>query len=478
MTQPNLLALIATEIETDAGASTSANATEAGYWKRIALAAETLAGASTSANANQPGYMKRTAEALEALAAASTVANATEGGYEARMVLALETLGAPAEVGSWGYRLYLAITEYGQAPDAPVLTQTSDPGFNPMAWSSDYTSLIIDIDYIRCRWRIDGGAWTYETDVLYDSDFEMDYGIDGAAYPWPLFAAEPFATGQVIDVQEGILRNGVTAWSNTLSEEMLPGGLPIPQTDLALYVDASDTATLWQLIDGTTPVTADGQVVGRWDDLSSLDHHMAAASNGSTRPLYKTSGGYHWVEFDGTDDILRYMADLSMWNASGCTVAISMRSLSNGITKTLVGSASTASGNQFYNAVYSQNLAGNQANAANYIRNNSGVDVMASTLSNYTSAFDGSDRVIIMVDDGSGITIYKDGVAGTRRAYTRAGNSLTLNNVTLGGLLRTTVSNWFAGRVYGMAIWPGRALDATERGEVNTYFASLYGGTL
>lgn len=120
------LALIADLIEADAGASTTANPTEAGYWKRIALAAESLAGAGTSANTGKPGYQRRTADALETLAGATTTANRTEDGYVRRMVAALEALGTTPVTGSWLYQLQLALDEYVSGPPPADYFVTTD----------------------------------------------------------------------------------------------------------------------------------------------------------------------------------------------------------------------------------------------------------------------------------------------------------------------------------------------------------------
>lgn len=54
---------------------------------------------------------------------------------------------------------------------------------------------------------------------------------------------------------------------------------------------------------GTTPVTANNDPVGRINDKSGNGNHLVQATAGF-RPLYKTSGGLRWLEFDGTDDTL------------------------------------------------------------------------------------------------------------------------------------------------------------------------------
>jgi hypothetical protein len=131
MDNPARLALIATEFESDAGASTTANPSEAGYWKRIALAAEEIAGASTSANETLMGYMKRAAVAVDDFCGTdgSATYNPTKAGYYARMVVALEAFNVDTYEGSLEYQLYLAIVAFVG-------------GGAPFAWdfSHDYTS--------------------------------------------------------------------------------------------------------------------------------------------------------------------------------------------------------------------------------------------------------------------------------------------------------------------------------------------------
>ncbi len=69
------------------------------------------------------------------------------------------------------------------------------------------------------------------------------------------------------------------------------------------WYDPSDLSTMFQDRAGTTPVTADGQTVGKILDKSGRGNHAVALSD-AARPLYKTSGGLHWMQFDGVDDSL------------------------------------------------------------------------------------------------------------------------------------------------------------------------------
>jgi hypothetical protein len=74
-------------------------------------------------------------------------------------------------------------------------------------------------------------------------------------------------------------------------------------SEVGAWYDPSDLTTMFQDRAGTTPVTADGQTVGKILDKSGNDNHAVAPSD-AARPLYKTDGTYHWLQYDGVDDSL------------------------------------------------------------------------------------------------------------------------------------------------------------------------------
>jgi hypothetical protein len=81
---------------------------------------------------------------------------------------------------------------------------------------------------------------------------------------------------------------------------------PLTIPGLAVWLDASDASTLFQASNGTTPATADGDVVGYWGDKSSNGRHPIQATT-ANKPLLKlaTQNGRNVVRFDGIDDYLQ-----------------------------------------------------------------------------------------------------------------------------------------------------------------------------
>ncbi|MDX1489405.1 MAG: hypothetical protein R3268_14440, partial [Acidiferrobacterales bacterium] len=76
-----------------------------------------------------------------------------------------------------------------------------------------------------------------------------------------------------------------------------------------LFVDVSDTSTLFQDAAGTTPVTTAGDPVRLVLDKSGNGNHLTAPSD-AARPVYQTDGTYHWLDFDGVDDEIATAAAL------------------------------------------------------------------------------------------------------------------------------------------------------------------------
>jgi len=69
------------------------------------------------------------------------------------------------------------------------------------------------------------------------------------------------------------------------------------------WYDPSDLSTLFQDAAGTTPVTTDGDPVGKMLDKSGNGNHAKQSVSG-LRPIYRTDGTLHWLDGNGVDDFL------------------------------------------------------------------------------------------------------------------------------------------------------------------------------
>lgn len=198
-------------------------------------------------------------------------------------------------------------------PSAPVLTQTSTAGSAPFTW--DETIDATSFAGIRRRLQVASDAGF--TTILYDLYKPLlEKEIAGNDAIWGSVSDDPprdYATDVItyitnlagsIYMRERLERDdGLnSAWSNVLHDTIL-GILSLPH--LQVWLDPSDLSTMFQ--SGTraapgTAVAADGDPVGLILDKSGNAHDFTAS--GTTRPLYKTSAGKSWLQFDGVDDAI------------------------------------------------------------------------------------------------------------------------------------------------------------------------------
>lgn len=90
----------------------------------------------------------------------------------------------------------------------------------------------------------------------------------------------------------------------------------------ALWLDASDAATLYDATSGGSLVAADG-TVARWEDKSGNARHITQATMGK-QPLYKLTvqNGVSGLSFDGSNDEMSLASDLALGTSHSIFFAV------------------------------------------------------------------------------------------------------------------------------------------------------------
>lgn len=151
------------------------------------------------------------------------------------------------------------------------------------------------------------GTWTGDAPITYTYTWRADgVSIPGATSQTYTTVAGDIGKSIVCRVTAANVAGTANATSNAIVVTAVVGFSPaslFASGEQGAWYDPSDLSTMFQDSAGTTPVTADGQPVGKILDKSGRGNHASQAT-AAKRPLYKTSGGLHWLQFDGVDDQL------------------------------------------------------------------------------------------------------------------------------------------------------------------------------
>lgn len=238
------------------------------------------------------------------------------------------------------------------------------------------------------------------------------------------------------------------------------------------WFDPSDLGTMFQDSAGTTPVTADGQPVGLILDKSGRNNHASQAT-AAKRPLYKTDGTLHWLQFDVVDDGLATAA-FSMAPSQqafaffGSTINGSWLGIVFEISA--VCSSNPGSINAYYNGDGTGGLTARQ-NFGDGPTGPSEVAVTPPNTSAYTVDYDlsrvGGDQAIFIRRNGA--------------AYSNGGNNGSLvqhlGNYPLFIGARDQTSLFLNGRIYSLIVL-GRLATTQEITDTETWVAGKTGVTL
>jgi len=209
---------------------------------------------------------------------------------------------------------------------------------------------------------------------------------------------------------------GTGAYS-TVSAAVTPS-VPASIAGLQLWLDASDSATLFDATTGGSLVAADGGVA-RWQDKSGNGRHATQSTSGS-RPLRKTAiqGGKDVLRFDGTDDVIALESDLALNAAQSLFVVFKP-------TSTITTSS------------YGQLLSGGTFSGAGTGTSQFGLSLGS------TSGSIQNERLLLFVvaEDGN----------GNAQVYGHGQTSADVSGCTLVYYSFASTGNTFAGRVNGSA---------------------------
>ena len=114
----------------------------------------------------------------------------------------------------------------------------------------------------------------------------------------------------------------------------------------AIYIPnpiVNGVQSLFQDSAGTAAVTADGDPVGRMLDQSGNGNHATQSVSGS-KPVYRTDGTLHWLEFDGVDDFMQ-TSSIDFTGTNKMSVVTGARKLSDATTSSIAGLSSDGSNN-------------------------------------------------------------------------------------------------------------------------------------
>ena len=225
----------------------------------------------------------------------------------------------------------------------------------------------------------------------------------------------------------------------------------------------SGQQVLFQDEAGTVPVTADGDPVGRWVDLSGNGKHATQSVSGA-RPVYRTDGTLHWLEFDG---VSQHLLTASV-TAGGDKVQVfcGITKLSDSPLGVVVNHNST--GNSSFRLSAPEGSGAYRATS----RGTSPVDVAIAAPAPTTD-------VLTMQSDirASLISLRRNGAAAIENTADQGDADYATSALGIGS--RSTGADLhFNGEIYGLAVRFGPNLSPNTIVSAEEYIAALTGVTL
>lgn len=222
------------------------------------------------------------------------------------------------------------------------------------------------------------------------------------------------------------------------------------------WFDPADLSRMWQDTAGTVAVTADGQPVQRIDGQRGILSLVEATNP----PTYKTSGGLHWLQFDGTGDTLASSATFDMTGTDAVTVTAAISKTTDASIRSVVElSASVATNNGAFNLSAPANTG-----VANYGGVIKGTGTAAPAATTYTAP--NTSVVTVRGDISADSAILRVNGADVASTATDLGTG-NFGNYTLYVGSRAGTSRFHSGNIYFLlirgALTSGAQLSSLEQ---------------
>lgn len=284
-----------------------------------------------------------------------------------------------------------------------------------------------------------------------------------------LFLALAFCAALIGSASSQMTMTGVGGGSSA-------GGFSPSSLSPSWWIEARSSSLFQSNVGSGTPAASSTDPVGSVSDLSANAFTISSVADDTTRPTLQGVGSFPYLACDGSNDMLRRTAALDGWNAGSTTWVFAFRSNSNAISTYVAANGNSADTDPIFSLLKATTTA---TTSGGFYRDDAGTTPPSApnaTTPPNTNVFDGNDHVMIIVDTGTAINVWKDGAPATGIAsYTHSG-TLTLNRFSVCAQLRTVATGaaFWAGRIYGALIINGYAASGADITNLNTYFTALY----
>lgn len=331
---------------------------------------------------------------------------------------------------------YNLLTKTEDFSDAVWIKQAAGTATAPVVTNNYGVAPDGSITAARLQLALNGGTTTTDRSCL----LQQSALISGAAYASTFWVKSNTAQSYVVQQRLGATTQNIT----------------IDQTWRAYTYSQTVTSdnTNWLALRGAQS-TSNAADILIWHPQLIIGATASPYQRVNTETDYDTDPRYFpkYLKFDGVDDYLN-LPYMGLY-AGGSASIIAARDVVSQATDTyIISERSTTDADPKY--FPSRQLA-RGGNMDAYISD----DAAAVVLDTVGSTFGGAaDKVIrSVVDTGSNLKLYKNGVIAADDNYTRAG-TLTLNNTTLGASVSTTTGNYAAMKLYGLIVTKSALTDA------------------